>query len=123
MEAIAKYPRTPHLEGSRLQPGEPQGGVVHAARAAARDHLRNRRDFAWNATNLSAQVRGQIIQLAREYHARVRLVYCEAPPAVIAARNRGRSEPVPADAMNRMIERWLVPHPDEAHSVTYAIST
>ena len=110
-------------EALDVEPGEPQGGVAHAAREAARDHLRNRRDFAWNATNLSAQLRGQVVQLAREYGARIRLVYCEAPPAVIAARNRERRDPVPADAMNRMIARWSVPLPDEAHSVTYAIAT
>jgi predicted kinase len=108
-------------EAHELDPAEPQGAIVHAARDAARDHLRNQRDFAWNATNLSERIRGQVIQLARDYRARVRLVYCEAPPDVIATRNRARPDPVPSAAMNRMIERWSVPLPDDAHDVTYAL--
>ena len=84
--------------------------------------LREKRDFAWNATNLSERVRAQVVQLARDYGARVHVVYCEAPPDVLAARNGARREPVPAAAMARMIERWSVPTPDEAHVVTYALS-
>lgn len=106
-------------EAHDVDPAEPQTAIVHAARDAARDHLRAGRDFAWNATNLSDRVRGQVIQLARDYRARVHLVYCEAPPAVQAERNRNRREPVPAAAIARMVERWSVPLPDEAHRVSY----
>jgi predicted kinase len=110
-------------EANAIDPADDQGAIVHAARDAARAHLRARRDFAWNATNLSERVRGQAIQLARDYGARVHLVYCEAPPDVLAARNRARKDPVPAAAIARMIERWSVPSPDEAHTVTYEVAT
>jgi tRNA uridine 5-carbamoylmethylation protein Kti12 len=64
-----------------------------------------------------------VVQLARDYGARVHVVYCEAQPDALAARNAARRDPVPAAAMARMIERWSVPAPDEAHAVTYAIAT
>lgn len=107
-------------EAHDVDPGDAQTGIVHAARDAAREHLRAHRDFAWNATNLSDRVRGQVIQLARDYRARVHLVHCEATPEAQAERNRARAEPVPAAAIARMVERWSVPLPDEAHRVTYA---
>jgi predicted kinase len=109
-------------EAMDVDPADDQGAIVHAARDAARALLREKRDFAWNATNLSERVRAQVVQLARDYGARVHVVYCEAPPDVLAARNGARREPVPAAAMARMIERWSVPTPDEAHVVTYALS-
>ena len=109
-------------EAHDVDAADDQGAIIHAARDAAREHLRQRRAFAWNATNLSDRVRGQVVQLARDYHARVHLVYCEAPPDVIDARNHARPAPVPGHAMRRMIERWTVPLPDEAHTVTYAVT-
>ena len=106
-----------------VDPADNQLAIVYAARDAARDHLRAGRDFAWNATNLSEQIRSGVIELLRGYRARIHLVYCEAPPDVLDARNRARKEPVPAAAIARMRERWSVPSPDEAHAVTYALST
>ena len=105
-----------------VDPADGQSPIVHAARDAARVHLRARRDFAWNATNLSERIRGAVIALMRDYHARVHLVYCEAPPAVQAERNRARRDPVPAAAIARMLERWSVPTPDEAHRVSYIVT-
>lgn len=104
-----------------VDPEEAQGPVVAAARERARAHLRAGEPFAWNATNVSAEVRGQVIRLLRDYRARVHVVYVEAPAAEQAARNRGRAAAVPAAAVERMLMRWTVPTPLEAHQVTYAI--
>ena len=109
-------------EAHEVDPGDSQASVIHAARDAAREHLRAGRDFAWNATNLSELVRGAVVELARGYRARVHIVYCEAPADVIAARNRARRAPVPAAAIARMIDRWSVPTLDEAHRVTRVLS-
>jgi predicted kinase len=105
-----------------VDPADGQSPIVHAARDAAREHLRAGRDFAWNATNLSERIRSGVIELMRGYRARIHLVYCEAPPDVLDARNRARRDPVPAAAIARMRSRWSVPAPDEAHRVTYALS-
>ena len=106
----------------QVDPAGDQGSIVREAREAARRQLREGRPFAWNATNLSEDLRAQVIELARAYKARVHLVYCEAGPAQLAARNGARPRPVPASAMKRMLRRWSVPWPDEAHRVTYAVS-
>jgi predicted kinase len=105
-----------------VDPAGDQGHIVQAAREAARAHLREGHSFAWNATNLSEDHRGQVIELARAYRARVHLVYCEAGPDELARRNQARRDPVPAAAMRRMLERWSVPRPDEAHRVTYVVT-
>jgi predicted kinase len=105
-----------------VDPGDDQGAVAHAARDAARAHLRAGTSFAWNATNVSARLRGQLITLLRGYRARVHVVYCEAPAAEQRERNRRRASPVPAAAIESMLERWTVPALDEAHAVTYAVA-
>jgi predicted kinase len=108
-------------EATDTDPADDQGAVIHAARDAAREHLRAGRSFAWNATNLSANVRGRVIGLCRDYRARVHVVYCEVSPADLDARNRRRADPVPAAAYARMMDRWSIPALDEAHAVTYVI--
>ncbi len=101
----------------RVAPGGDQRPVAAAAFAEARDHLRSGTRFVWNATNVSRQLRDRCIGLAADYHARITLVGLEAPPDVVAARNRSREHPVPASVIDRLVDRWEAPDPTEAHQV------
>lgn len=106
-----------------IDPDDAQGAVVAAARDAARVHLRAGRPFAWSATTLARELRGGLVTLCRGYRARVRIVYCETSAPELIRRNRTRDdrERVPAAVIERMLARWSVPTPDEAHAVTYVI--
>lgn len=105
-----------------VAPEDTQARVIAVAREQARAHLRTGTSFAWNATNLGVSLRAQLIQLFRDYRARTHIVYCETTAADQHARNRARSEPVPAAVVARMLERWTIPDPTEAHQITYAIT-
>jgi len=98
-----------------------QGRVVQAAREMARDNLRNHRDFIWNATNLSRELRGQLIDLFTAYHARIRIVYLETSLDNLFKQNRERINRVPAVAIERMLDRWQIPSPIEAQTVEFWI--
>ena len=98
-----------------------QGRVVQAARERARQLLRRHEDFVWNATNLSRDLRTHLIDLLTAYRAQVRIVYVEASPDALFRQNRERSIPVPAAAIERMLDRWQVPSPIEAQEVEYWI--
>jgi len=102
-----------------IDPADAQAQVIAVARERAREHLRERRSFAWNATNLSASLRAQLLQMARDYGARTHVVYVEASAAEQAARNRARPIPVPPKVVERMVMRWSVPDLTEAHEITY----
>jgi predicted kinase len=113
------------LDALRLEldvdPTDAQGEVVQAARERAKELLRARQPFVWNATNLSRQRRGPIIDMLADYKARVRVVYVEVPAATLLAQNRGRKEAVPEAVIRRMTERWEVPTLTEAHEVVLAV--
>jgi putative nucleotidyltransferase with HDIG domain len=104
-----------------VDPTDAQGQVVQAAREQAKEMLRRQQPFVWNATNLSRQRRGPIIDLLADYKARVRLVYLEVPAPVLFAQNRAREASVPEVVIRRMIERWEVPTLVEAHEVVLAV--
>ena len=113
------------LDGLReeldVSPSGDQGEVIQAAREQARVYLRAGRDFIWNATNLSAQLRQRTLDLCFDYEADVRLVYVEAPLAEIERRNRARSRPVPAGVVERMLRRWELPDRSEAHELIQSL--
>ncbi|WP_437315039.1 AAA family ATPase [Sorangium sp. So ce385] len=104
-----------------IDPTDSQGQVVQAARERAKEHLRRGERFVWNATNLSRQRRGPVLQMAADYGARIRVVYVEVPRAVLFAQNRAREAAVPEAAIRRMIERWEIPGKTEAHEVVLAV--
>ena len=65
-------------EETGAEPTGNQGAVVQAAREKARVLLRSGDDFVWNATNLSREIRGQVVDLLTAYDARLKIVYVEA---------------------------------------------
>jgi predicted kinase len=101
------------------EPTGNQGAVLQAAREQARTLLRDSRDFVWNATNLTPDVRRQLIDLFTDYGARVRIVYVEAGVGRLFQQNRNREAAVPEDALQRMMERWEVPDVTEADEVEW----
>jgi predicted kinase len=100
-----------------VAPEDEQGSVIQAARESARQHLRAKRPFAWDATNLSGAVRGSVVRLAADYGFRIRIVTMEAAPEVILERNAERRNPVPEAAIMEMLRKWEHPLPSEAHEL------
>jgi predicted kinase len=104
-----------------VDPADAQGQVINRAREQARGYLRQGQSFVWNATNLSRQLRGQCIQLFADYHARIRIVYVEAAEERLLRQNRQRQIPVPESVLERLLDRWEVPDPTEAHRVEWVV--
>jgi predicted kinase len=100
-----------------IEPSKTQGAVVNRARELAREYLRQRRSFVWNATNLSRQLRRSLIALFAGYNARIAVKHIEVPHSVLFPQNRQRPASVPDAVMERMIERWETPDCTEAHDV------
>jgi predicted kinase len=100
-----------------ISPADGQRAVAAAAHEEARVHLRARRDFIWNATNISRQHRDLCIGLGAAYHARVEIVALEAPRDTIRRQNASRDAPVPPAVIDRLIGKWEAPDLTEAHAV------
>jgi predicted kinase len=98
-----------------------QGKVIQHAREKAREFLRQGQDFVWNATNLSREIRGQLVNLFADYHAQVRIIYVEAAMPALQSQNKDRAAVVPPSAIAEMMRRWEVPTPIEADVVEWWI--
>jgi len=81
--------------------------------------LRCGQDFIWNATNITSQMRQQLIDLFVGYQAYVKLVYVEKPYKIWRIQNRDREYPLPDAILDKMLHNLEVPQLTEAHEVRY----
>jgi putative nucleotidyltransferase with HDIG domain len=103
----------------KVKPSDNQGPVASKARELAREHLRRKEPFVWNATNISRQIRELSINLFAAYNARVRILYVEVPEDRLYSQNRERDDAIPAEVIRKLTARWEVPDLTEAHRVEW----
>lgn len=95
-----------------------QGTVIQTAREKCREHLRAHRDFAFNATSITTQIRKRWIDLFADYGARIEIIYLEPSLKTILRQNKERSASVPESVIRRLSEKVEVPTLAEAHEVS-----
>ncbi|MGE8429338.1 MAG: AAA family ATPase [Sphingobacterium sp.] len=95
------------------------GWVVQEAKEQAKKYLRCGQDFIWNATNITSQMRKQLIDLFVGYQAYVKLLYVEKPYKIWRAQNSNREYPLPEVVLDKMLHNLEVPQLTEAHEVHY----
>lgn len=119
------YPELPMIsldeirKEMKISPTDNQSKVVEIARERARELLRRKQPFVWNATNLSPMVRGKQIKLFTQYHASTRIVYLETDWEEQLRRNSGREDAVPEQVICHMMEELVLPEVQEAQRVEW----
>jgi len=105
----------------KIQPGDKYGTgfIIQMAKEKAREFLRKKESFVWNGTNITKQIREQVIGLMRSYNARIKLVYVEVPYQKLIQQNLNRPYPIPGTTLERFIDKLEIPSPTEAHVVEY----
>lgn len=106
-------------EALGLSHGDNVGKAVHMVTDRAKELLRAKTPFVWNATHLSLQMRNKTLDLLYRYNAKVRLVYLESEESVIKSRNSKRDTTLPNSKIDTMLYKWEVPTRIEAHIVEY----
>ena len=102
-----------------ISPAQDQQEVIRIAKARAKELLRAKRSFVWNATCLTQAVRTRLVSLFTKYNAYVRIVYLEADFETNLRRNRERRYAVPQNVMDSMLSKLSPPERFEAHEVEW----
>lgn len=97
------------------------GQVIQMAKERAKIYMRKHESFVWNATNITKQLRSQIIDLFISYGARVKIVYIEVPYKQNISQNNSREDMIPQAAIDKMIKKLEPPVREEAHTIIYHI--
>lgn len=106
-------------EQLNVSPAKSQGRVVNHAKELAREYLRQGHPFVWDATNLSQQMRSQLIDLFASYRARIQIVFVDTPMPRLLEQNRSRDDVVPEKVLWKLAQRLDLPDLTEAHEVYY----
>ena len=102
-----------------ISPIGPQGEVISIALEKAREYLRKKQPFIWNATSAVYDLRSKISYMFEEYGASVKTVFLETAWDVCLARNNSRDRVVPEDAIRKMLGRFEVPERYESEIVEW----
>lgn len=99
------------------------GRVVQMAKEQARVYLRAKQSFVFNATNITANIRGKWLSLFSDYKAKLRIIYIEVPYAQLFNQNKNREHVVPADVIEGLIQKMEIPSYLEADEITWVVGS
>jgi len=97
------------------------GQVIQLAKKKAKEYLGKNQSFVWNATNITRQMRSQLIDLFLSYKAKVKIVYIEVPYLKLKQQNSNREAIVPNGVLEKLVTKLEVPSLTEAHEIIYEI--
>ncbi|RZL02612.1 MAG: hypothetical protein EOO89_28915 [Pedobacter sp.] len=83
--------------------------------------MRKKQNFVWNATNITKNIREQLVELFATYKAYVKIVYVEVPYYVLHQQNSSRDAVLPAVAVDRLVGKLELPSPWEGYEVEYFV--
>lgn len=98
------------------------GQVIQLGKEKAKELMRTRESFVFNATNITSDMRNKWISLFIDYGARVKIIYLEVPYQQLIVQNRNRQYKVPEKIIENMIGKLEVPMPGEAHEIQFEVS-
>ena len=102
-----------------ISPAKGSDKVAHIAMERAKEFLRRKEPFIWNATNIIRETRQKLVKLFAGYGARVHILYLEVPYQELLTRNRKRARYIPEHVLEGMIHKLEIPEPWEAYEVRY----
>ena len=105
-----------------ISPVGNQSEVVSIAKERARELLRGKQPFIWNATSINQQLRSTLISLFEDYNASVKIVFLETEYKEQLRRNSSRGAEVPTQAIEKMLSKLEIPESYEAQNVEWIIT-
>lgn len=101
----------------KIKPTDEQGLVFQTAKARAKEFLRKGKNFVWNATNVTKQIRSGIIDLFDTYDAHITVIFIHKPLSVIKEQNSQRDAAVPIEVIEKLHRKMEIPSLNEAHQI------
>ena len=102
-----------------VSPDAKQGPVIALAHERAKELLRKKQHFVWNATSLSHLLRSSQIELFESYGASVKTIYLETKLDTLLERNKKRQAYVPENVISKMLSKIEPPERYESEQVIY----
>lgn len=96
-----------------------EGRMLQEVKELAKSYLRKSTPFVWNATNITRNDRGKLIDMAVTYKYKVKIVYIEPDYKTLLQQNSEREYKAPESTIKGYLRGLEVPSPSEAYVVKY----
>ena len=103
----------------KVKHGEKEGEVINICKDRAKEFLRKKTSFVWNATNVNENTRKQLIDLFSSYHAYTKVIFLETGWNENIKRNNERIKRVPEGVICDMLSKLTLPENNEAEEVEW----
>ncbi len=103
----------------KVLPTDNQSAVIYTAHEKAKEFLRKKQSFVWNATNITTEIRSKQISLFERYNASVKTVFLETDVQTQLYRNKNRPDVVPENVLDKMLSKLELPERYECETVEY----
>jgi predicted kinase len=110
-------------EELNISPREDTSKVAMIAKERAKEYLRKKKSFVWNATNIISDTRKKLCNLFSSYGARVKYIYVEVPYNELILRNKTRDRSIPEKVLNKMIHKFDMIEKCEGYRTEYYINS
>ncbi len=102
-----------------ISPVGNQQEVARIAKERAKQLLRKKKSFIWNATSITPDIRSKLVSLFTGYNAYVKMVFLETDYQENLYRNKNRKDMVPSSVIDKMLAKLTPPERFEAHEVNW----
>ena len=106
-------------EKHNISPIGPQGKVAAIGMETAKEDLRKKQPFVWNATSINYDLRSRLVSLCEDYGASVKIIFLETAFCEMLRRNRERDKNVPEATIRKMLSKLEIPERFESESVVW----
>ncbi|MFS1426077.1 AAA family ATPase [Vibrio splendidus] len=93
--------------------------VMRIAHEQLRQHLRDKNEIIWDATNYRKDFRSKVTQLAYKYGAFVRFIVFMKDEKQLQIDNASRKKEVPAIVISKQCDKFEIPTESEAHQIVW----
>lgn len=96
-----------------------EGRMLQYVKELAKTYLRKSTPFIWDATNITRNDRGKLIDMAVTYKYKVKIVYIEPHYRILLQQNNSREYKVPESTIKGYLRGLEIPSPSEGCVVKY----
>lgn len=96
-----------------------QSKTYNIAKEKAKELLRNKKSFIWNATNISTLIRKKQINLFHNYHANVKVIFLETSLEENLKRNKNREKEVEEKVIYKLLSNLDIVEEIEAEYIEW----
>jgi len=100
-----------------IKPTDEQGLVIQTAKERVKSYMRVGKDFVWNGTNVTRNLREGLISMFNDYNSYITIVFLNVDIDKVLEQNKNRDRNVPENVIHKLYNKMEIPTELECHEL------